>query len=61
MARRAKPAKARRPLARTSSTDEAGKVEDLEKRLGEALEREAGVVHREAEALELLQARNTAT
>ncbi len=44
MGRRAKPkegkAKAKRPLARTSPKNDASRVRDLEKRLGEALERE---------------------
>src|SRR5687768_1885557 len=56
MGRRAKPAKvkakANRPPARKSRKDEGIKVRDREKRLAEALQREAAAAKREAEALE---------
>jgi hypothetical protein len=51
--RRAKPAKGKaEPLARKSSKNDDASVGDLEKRLAEALQREAGAVKREAESLE---------
>jgi len=56
MGRRAKPVKgkadATRPLAGWAPKDEGARVRDLEKRLAESLEREAGAVRREAEAQE---------
>jgi two-component system, NtrC family, sensor kinase len=56
MGRRAKPAKgkaqAKRPLAGKLPKGQGAKVRDLEKRLAEALKREAGAVTREAEAQE---------
>src|SRR5262245_10847181 len=56
MGRRARPpkakAEAKRPPARKPPKDDSAKVRDLEKRLAEALEREAGAVKREAEAQE---------
>jgi signal transduction histidine kinase len=56
MRRRAKPAKAKgeakRPLAPKSAKNEGATVRDLEKRLAEALQREAGAVKREAETQE---------
>src|SRR5262245_56379958 len=51
-------AQATRAPAGTSPKDEGAKVRDLEKRLAEALEREAGAVKRETEALGQLQTRN---
>src|SRR5215468_1436198 len=62
MARRARPkkgkAEAKRPLARKSPKDSVGKVRDLEKRLAEAVSREAEASKREAEALGKLQTRD---
>jgi two-component system, NtrC family, sensor kinase len=55
MGRRAKPAKARRPLARTSPTDEGRKVRDLEKRLAEALKREAEALEQQTATGEILR------
>src|SRR5215813_4414063 len=59
MDRRAKSKKAKagakRPLVRKSAMDPVGKVHDLEKRLAEALQREAKAVKREVEALGRLQ------
>jgi len=56
MRRRAKPATAKvaakLPVAPKSSKDEGATVRDLEKRLAEALQREAGAVKREAETQE---------
>jgi GAF domain-containing protein len=54
MGRGPKPAKgkAKPAVSRKSSKNEDSKVRDLEKRLAEALEREAGAAQREAEALD---------
>jgi signal transduction histidine kinase len=62
MRRGAKPARAKGeskgPVAGKSGKGEGLRVGDLEKRLAEALEREAGAVKRETEALGQLQTRN---
>jgi len=56
MGRRAKPAKvkakAKRPLVGQGPTEGAARAQELEKRLAEALQREAGAVKREAETQE---------
>src|SRR5262245_52534847 len=61
MRRGPKPAKskgAKPPVARRLPKDDGARVRDLEKRLAEALEREAGALTREAEALGKLQTRD---
>jgi GAF domain-containing protein len=61
MRRGPKPTKskeAKPPVTRKSPKDDGAQVRDLEKRLAEALEREAGALTREAEALGKLQTRD---
>src|SRR5262245_19372310 len=61
MRRGPKPAKskgAKPPVARRLPKDDGARFGDLEKRLAEALEREAGALTREAEALGKLQTRD---
>jgi two-component system NtrC family sensor kinase len=59
MGRRAKPAKgrteAKRPLARTSPKTDPAKVSDLEKRLAEALQREAEALEQQTATSEILR------
>jgi signal transduction histidine kinase/putative methionine-R-sulfoxide reductase with GAF domain len=59
MSRRAKPVKgkadAKRPLARKSPRDDDAKVRDLEKRLAEALKREADAQEQQAATAEILR------
>ena len=59
MGRRAKPVKgkaeAKRPLARKSPKDDGAKIRELEKRLAEALQREAEAVEQQTATNEILQ------